>query len=200
MRPLPKLWQWHGPAGWEIRPFGDHVEFRQNADAPFTVALPRVQSAAQLMASLTAAAAGLQASLVTPEGFELPWPVLVADHGDGQITWAAHDREAVTWRPLPHRDAADPMGADLVGTTLGRAGHLAARFQMALAPCSTRACRPRRRPGRVPCWPAARCCGAGTWTSAVKPNGGCGWGWTRCPTRHPSACAQVPRRRRREEH
>lgn len=35
---------------------------------------------------------------------------------------------------LPGRDAVDPLGADLGGTALGRAGDLAALFQLALAP------------------------------------------------------------------
>jgi hypothetical protein len=103
MRPLLKLW--HASSGWEIRPFGDHIEFRQNGGAVVDVMLPKLQNAAQLLATLTAAVAGLQARVLAPDGFDLPWPVRVADHGDDQPTWAAHDREALRWRPLRQDEA-----------------------------------------------------------------------------------------------
>jgi len=174
MRPVLKLW--HGDAGWEIHPLSDRIELRKNGAAPIIVNLPKVQTSAQLLTSLTAAVAGLQGSVVDPAGFELPWPVRIATHGDDQPTWAAHDREAALWRPLgsnegaayllrhaprsrtaasvgaptgqwspaegalrvvPDRDATDPLGTDLPGTALGRAGDLAALFQLALAPILT---------------------------------------------------------------
>jgi hypothetical protein len=169
MRPLLKLW--HADAGWKVRPWGDHVEFSQNDGAPITVALPKVQNAAQLLTSLTTSVAGLQGAVVDPAGFDLLWPVRLATHGDDQPTWAAHTIEADKWRSLganeagayllrhaprsrtaaaigaplaadaegllrvvPDRDATDPLGVDLIGTALGKAGDLAALFQMALAP------------------------------------------------------------------
>jgi hypothetical protein len=174
MRPLLKLW--HADSGWEIRPWSDRVEFSHNDEAPITVALPKVQNAAQLLASLSAAVAGLEGAVVDPAGFDLLWPVRLASHGDDQPTWAAHDREADLWRAIgsseakayllrhaprsrsasgvgaptgvwspaegplkivPDRDATDPLGTDLAGTALGRAGDLAALFQMALAPVFT---------------------------------------------------------------
>lgn len=103
MRPLLKLW--HANKGWQIRPAAGQVEFRQNAGAPVTVTLPKVQDAAALLAQLQAAVAGLQGSVVTPAGFELPWPVRLADHGDDQPTWALHDRRALDWRDIPDSEA-----------------------------------------------------------------------------------------------
>ncbi|RZL39395.1 MAG: hypothetical protein EOP35_03775 [Rubrivivax sp.] len=102
MRPLLKLW--HGDAGWQIRPAAGQVEFRQNAGVPITVALPKVQDAAALLVQLQGAVAGLQGSVVAPAGFELPWPVRLADHGDDQPTWALHDQRALDWRDLPRSE------------------------------------------------------------------------------------------------
>jgi hypothetical protein len=185
MRPLLKLW--HADAGWKVRPWSDHVEFSKNDGAPISVALPKVQNAAQLLTSLTTAVTGLQGAVVEPAGFDLLWPVRLATHGDDQPTWAAHAIEADKWRALgadeasayllrhaprsrtaaavgaplaagaegplrvvPDRDATDPLGADLIGTALGKAGDLAALFQMALAPVLTPNLQARLAAGPAP--------------------------------------------------
>jgi hypothetical protein len=98
MRPLLALW--HADSGWEVRPQGRWVELRRNGAAPTRVELNRNDGAADLLAQLQVAVAGLQGKLIAPADMALPWPQRLASHGDDQMSWAAHDIKAQDWRPL----------------------------------------------------------------------------------------------------